>query len=113
MAEPDRTLILCIDSDDDIGIKGKVKTPLIGREANIQAATKLALSDPEEADANAMFGAVKLYDKLLKDYPNETFEVATIAGSSKGGVNADRAMVRVGANNTEQDTHHQHPPRRR
>ena len=94
MAEPDRTLILCIDSDDDIGIKGSVKTPIIGRDANIQAATKLALSDPEEADANAMFGAVKLYDKLMKDYPDEAFEIATIAGSSKGGVEADRAMVR-------------------
>ena len=94
MAEPDRTLILCIDSDDDIGIKGSVKTPIIGREANIQAATKLALSDPEEADANAMFGAVKLYDKLMKDYPDEAFEIATIAGSGKGGVEADRAMVR-------------------
>ena len=94
MAEPDRTLILCIDSDDDIGIKGKVKTPLIGRDANVQAATKLALSDPEEADANAMFGAVKLYDKLVKDYPKESFEIATIAGSGKGGVVADRAMVK-------------------
>lgn len=94
MAEPDRTLILCIDSDDDIGIKGKVKTPLIGRDANIQAATKLALADPEEADANAMFGAVKLYDKLVKDYPDESFEIATIAGSGKGGVVADRAMVK-------------------
>ena len=94
MAEPDRTLILCIDSDDDIGIKGSIKTPIIGREANIQAATKLALSDPEEADANAMFGAVKLYDKLMKDYPDEAFEIATIAGSGKGGVEADRAMVR-------------------
>ena len=94
MAEPDRTLVLCIDGDDDIGIKGKVKTPLIGREANIQAAAKLALADPEEADANAMFGAVKLYDKLVKDYPDEAFEIATIAGSGKGGVVADRAMVR-------------------
>ena len=94
MAEPDRTLVLCIDSDDDIGIKGKVKTPLVGRDANIQAAAKLALADPEEADANAMFGAVKLYDKLVKDYPDETFEIATIAGSGKGGVVADRAMVK-------------------
>ena len=94
MAEPDRTLVLCIDGDDDIGIKGKVKTPIIGREANIQAAAKLALADPEEADANAMFGAVKLYDKLLNDYPDEAFEIATIAGSGKGGVVADRAMVR-------------------
>jgi putative membrane protein len=94
MAEPERTLILCIDSDDDIGIKGKVKTPLIGREANIQAATRLALADPEEADANAMFGAVKLFDKLVKDYSDEVFEIATIAGSGKGGVVADRAMVK-------------------
>lgn len=47
MAEPDKTLILCIDGDDDIGIKGKVETPIIGREATLESATALAVSDPE------------------------------------------------------------------
>ncbi len=94
MADPEKTLILCIDGDNDIGIKGKVDTPIIGRQANLESATALAVSDPEEADANAMFGAVKLYDKLEKQYPKESFQVATIAGSSMGGVDADRKMVR-------------------
>lgn len=94
MADSDKTLILCIDGDNDIGIKGKVKTPIIGRQTNLESATALAVSDPEEADANAMFGAVKLYDRMINQYPDESFEVATIAGSGRGGVEADRKMVK-------------------
>lgn len=90
----EHTLIVCIDGDNDIGIKADITTPVIGRQANLESATNLAVSDPEEADANAMFGAVKLYDRMVKQYPDESFEVATIAGSSMGGVEADRKMVR-------------------
>lgn len=89
----EQTLILCIDGDDDIGIKANIETPLIGRQINLESATTLAISDPEEADANAMFGAIKLYDQLIEKYPDESFEVATIAGSNYGGVEADRKMV--------------------
>jgi putative membrane protein len=89
----DKTLIICIDGDNDIGIKGKVNTPIIGRANILSAATQLAVADPEEADANAMFGAVKLYDSLTKNNPDEDFEVSTIAGSQDGGVKADRKMV--------------------
>ena len=91
--EKEQTLILCIDGDNDIGKKTEVATPVIGRQANLDSATKLAVSDPEEADANAMFGAIKLYDQLVKEYTNESFEVATIAGSSMGGVEADRKII--------------------
>jgi len=94
MVDTEKTLVICIDGDDDIGNKAGLKTPVVGREENIQAATKLAISDPEEADANAMFGAVKLYDRLVKDYPNEGFQIATIGGTSSGGVEADRKMIR-------------------
>ena len=90
----EHTLIVCIDGDNDIGIKADITTPVIGRDAILESATKLAISDPEEADANAMFGAIKLYDRMVKQYPDESFEVATIAGSSMGGVEADRKMVR-------------------
>jgi len=90
----EQTLIVCIDGDNDIGIKADITTPVIGRDAILESATKLAISDPEEADANAMFGAIKLYDRMIKQYPDESFEVATIAGSSMGGVEADRKMVR-------------------
>jgi putative membrane protein len=90
----EHTLILCIDGDNDIGIKSMIETPIVGRQAILESATNLAIADPEEADANAMFGAIKLYDQLVEQYPDESFEVATIAGSSKGGVEADRKMVK-------------------
>jgi len=89
----ERTLILCIDIDDDIGKKAGVETPILSRNKNLEAASTLALADPEEADANAMFGAVKIYDSLLEKYPNELYQVATISGSASGGIEADRNVV--------------------
>jgi putative membrane protein len=88
-----KTLILCIDQDDDIGKKAKVPTPIVGVDANKEAAATLAIADPEEADSNAMFGAIKLYKELVVKYPAEDFQVATVAGSPAGGVEADRKMV--------------------
>jgi len=93
MAAKPKTLILCIDQDDDIGRKATVKTPIIGVADNREAAANLAIADPEEADSNAMFGAVKLYKELTAKYPNEEFQVATVAGATTGGVEADRKMV--------------------
>lgn len=89
----ERTLILCIDRDDDIGKKAGVKTPILGREPNLKAASTLALADPEEADANAMFAAVKIFDQLSSSDTKGIYEVATIAGSPLGGVKADRRIV--------------------
>jgi putative membrane protein len=94
LVKTEKTLILCIDGDNDIGMKAKITTPVVGRQTNLESATSLAISDPEEADANAMFGAIKLYDQLAKQYTDESFEVATIAGSNVGGVEADRNMVK-------------------
>ncbi|MGQ9640582.1 MAG: DUF373 family protein [Candidatus Bathycorpusculaceae bacterium] len=89
-----RILILCVDRDGDLGAKAGVKTPLIGRKDNIQAAVELALRDPEEPDANAMFEAIRLYDRLQSEgKQDELFEVATISGSELGGVGADRKLV--------------------
>ncbi|MGD0805108.1 MAG: DUF373 family protein [Candidatus Bathyarchaeia archaeon] len=93
MAVKAKTLILCIDQDDDIGRKATVETPVIGVEQNKEAAANLAIADPEEADSNAMFGAVKLYKELTAKHPDEEFQVATVAGASTGGVEADRRMV--------------------
>jgi putative membrane protein len=90
----ERTLILCIDVDDDIGKKGGVETPILSRNKNLEAASTLALADPEEADANAMFGAVRIYDSLLEKYPDELYQIATISGSASGGIEADRNVVR-------------------
>jgi putative membrane protein len=89
-----RILILCVDRDADIETKAGIKTPILGRKANLDAAVSLALKDPEEADANSMFEAVRLDDRLQNDKkPDETFEVATISGSELGGVSADRKLV--------------------
>jgi putative membrane protein len=89
-----RILILCVDRDGDIETKAGINTPLLGRTANLDAAVSLALRDPEEPDANAMFEAVRLYDRLQSEkQAEENFEVATISGSELGGVSADRKLV--------------------
>ena len=89
-----RILILCVDRDGDIEVKTGIKTPLLGRTANLDGAVALALKDPEEPDANAMFEAVRLHDRLQNEkQPQEIFEVATISGSELGGVSADRKLV--------------------
>ncbi len=89
-----RILILCVDRDGDLEVKSGIKTPLLGRTANLDGAVALALKDPEEPDANAMFEAVRLYDRLHDEkQPEEVFEVATISGSELGGVSADRKLV--------------------
>src|SRR3990172_7253189 len=89
-----RILVLCVDRDNDLEAKAGIKTPLLGRDANLEAAVSLALKDPEEPDANAMFEAVRLNDRLQSEKkPEEIFEVATISGSESGGVSADRKLV--------------------
>jgi len=94
---PERTLVLCVDRDDDLGSKAGIKTPLIGREDNVNAAVNLALKDPEEPDANAMFEAVRIYDRFKeggseKEIQSEC-QIATIAGSELGDVGADKTLV--------------------
>lgn len=85
-------LIIVIDEDNDVGVKGGVETPIIGRDANQEAALKLVLADPEDADANAMFAAIKLYDEEYGKWPNGV-ELVTVAGSPKGGLERDRKIA--------------------
>lgn len=93
-SEQKRVLVLCVDRDGDLGAKAGVKTPVVGREDNINAAVSLALKDPEEPDANAMFEAVRIYDRLKSENrPEEVVEVATLSGSELGGISADRKVV--------------------
>ena len=93
-SERKRVLVLCVDRDGDLGAKAGVKTPVVGREDNINAAVSLALKDPEEPDANAMFEAVRIYDRLkAENRPEEVVEVATLSGSELGGISADRKVV--------------------
>lgn len=88
--KPSKLLVISVDRDDDVGVKAKVKTPIIGKDNCIEAAKNLAIADPEEADANAIFAAVKQYEELLSK--NYECEVAIIAGSREGGVVADQKL---------------------
>ena len=91
----ERLLVLCVDRDGDIDVKTEEKTPILGREKNLKAAVSLALNDPEEPDANAMFEALRVYDQLKKqEQVREKTEVATISGLQILGVEADRKLVR-------------------
>lgn len=85
-----KLLIICIDRDDDIGVKTGIKTPIIGRDACMSAATKLSLVDPEEADANAIFGAVREYDNLLSK--GVFCELVVVSGLFERGVLADKKI---------------------
>lgn len=94
MEEPPRKiLILVVDRDNDIGRKTGIKTPIIGFEENLKAAQALLLSDPEEADANAIFGALKLYRELSEKF-GDNIEVATLAGEERESLEADMKIMR-------------------
>jgi len=85
-----RILVLNVDRDDDLGLKASVETPLIGRDSCMDAAVKLALADPEEADANGIFAAIKMADDLRsKGYD---IEVAVLAGHHTSSFEADRRI---------------------
>ena len=85
-----RILVLCVDRDDDIGSKGGMETPVVGRDPCINAGVRLAIEDPEDPDANAIFGAVKTYEELIaKGY---TSQVAVVAGKSNRGIEADEKI---------------------
>ena len=73
-----KLVVICVDRDDDVGEKTGISTPVIGRDACIEAAQRLALEDPEDADSNSIFAAIKTYEDLIsKGYQ---VEVATITG---------------------------------
>ena len=88
--QTEKYLVLCVDRDDDLGRKARVQSPLVGREQVVAAATNLALADPEEADANALFAAVKKYDELKKE--GISCEVGVACGDEEGGFRADRKV---------------------
>lgn len=87
MGKKRKILILNVDRDDDIGIKAGIITPIIGYDNILDAAKTLLMKDPEEADGNALFASLKLYNEL-KDKFDEV-EVAAVTGTPAGGVEAD------------------------
>ena len=86
-----KLLVICVDRDNDVGEKAGIITPVIGRDACIEAAQRLALEDPEDADSNSIFSAIKTYEDLIsKGYQ---VEVVTVAGVKDRGVQADEKIL--------------------
>ena len=86
-----KLLVICIDRDDDLGRKTGISTPVVGRDACIEAAQRLALEDPEDADSNSIFFAVKTYEDLVsKGYKAQ---VITVTGVENRGVQADEKIA--------------------
>jgi len=86
-----QTLVICIDRDNDLGDKANVLAPLIGKEANIEAAVKLATADPEDSDTNTIFGGVKILDELLAKGVDA--EIITLAGDRNIGIISDQKIA--------------------
>ena len=86
-----KLLVICVDRDNDIGEKAGIVTPVIGRDSCIDAAQRLALEDPEDADSNSMFAAIKTYEDLIsKGYQ---VEVVIVSGIKERGVQADEKVL--------------------
>ena len=87
-----KTLVITVDRDDDLGKKTPLKGPIVGEKACIKAAEVLAISDPGESDANAIFGAIKAYREMKE--LGEDVEIAVITGHRDRGIKADREVAR-------------------
>ena len=86
-----KLLVICVDRDNDVGEKAGIITPVVGRDKCIEAAQRLALEDPEDADSNSIFSAIKTYEDLIsKGYE---VEVVTIAGVKDRGIQADEKIL--------------------
>lgn len=83
---------MCVDIDDDLWSKAKVKGPVVGRKANLEAATKFSLADPQDTDGNTMYKAVKTYDELKKE--GHTVEIVTLTGHRDLGYKANSEISR-------------------
>ena len=86
-----KTLVLCVDRDDDFGRKAGLNSPFIGREENMIAANGLALKDPEDSDINTIFAAISMYDEMLKK--GVDVEIATLCGDIHVGYESDLALT--------------------
>ena len=84
------SLVLNVDRDNDYGEKVGIEGPVIGYEDCYKAALKLISTDPEDSDANALFGAIRHYEELFKK--GENVEIAMITGDSDVGPVSDEKI---------------------
>lgn len=86
-----KTLVICVDRDDDFGIKAGLNSPFVGRAENLNAVLALGLKDPEDSDTNTLLAAIGLYDEMVKK--GMDVEIATICGDIKVGYESDLALT--------------------
>ena len=90
-SDASKLLVICVDRDDDVGEKTGISTPVVGRNECIEAGQRLALEDPEDADSNAIFSAIKTYEDLVSRGYNAQVIIAT--GVTGRGVQADEKIA--------------------
>ncbi|MDZ7687798.1 MAG: DUF373 family protein [Halobacteriales archaeon] len=84
-------LIICVDTDDDMGRKAGIETPVVGREAVEDAARRFGVVDPEDSDLNALFAGIRLYDENKEN--GEDCEIAVVTGSRETHRNRNQAVA--------------------
>ena len=90
----DRTLVLTVDLDNDIGVKSGIRGPVIGRKSALTAALRLGIADPEESDTNAILGALHHHDRLAESASSsDEVEIAILTGDVRVGPRSDRAIA--------------------
>src|SRR3972149_5533073 len=85
-----KTLVLCVDRDNDLGVKTGIRGPLVGRDDALAAAMKLGLADPEDSDVNSLLTAISIYDELVK--AGQPAEIAALTGDVRVGPVSDRIL---------------------
>lgn len=86
-----KILVLCVDRDDDFGVKTGLNSPFIGREENLNAAVALGLTDSEDSDTNTLLASIGIYDEMIKSGMDA--EIATICGDVKVGYESDLVLA--------------------
>ncbi|MFN3803972.1 MAG: DUF373 family protein [Pyrobaculum sp.] len=75
-----RILVLYVDRDGDLKAQGIV-TPVVGRDEVLRLGIRYILSNPDDSDANAIFAAVKIFDRLAAEHGADNVNVAVVSGS--------------------------------
>jgi putative membrane protein len=81
-------LVVCVDLDDDIGLKTDVETPVIGADEVREAAVKLATADPEDSDVNVLFQGIHVAESI----DDERVVVVAVTGDEHADVTANRII---------------------
>lgn len=86
-----KILVLCVDRDNDLGVKADINGPVIGEKNVMEAAVSLGISDPSDSDVNAMFETIKVYRELKHN--KKSVEIAIITGDIQVGTVSDTKIA--------------------